>query len=42
MKAVTIIKHFDILDYITSILTSGFIHDIIGPFGFQEVEKAFH
>ena len=42
METVTIIKHFDIPDYVTSCLISGFINDISDPFGFKGVEKAFH
>ncbi len=42
METVTIIKHFDIPDYITSGLVSGFVNDICDPFGFKGVEKTFH
>ncbi len=42
METVTIIKHFDIPDYVISSLVSGFIYGISGPFGFQGVEKTFH
>ena len=42
METVTVIKHFDIPDYVTSGLVSGFINDISDPFGFQGMEKAFY
>ena len=42
MEAVTVIKHFNILDHITSGVVSGSINDIRDPFGFKGVKKAFH
>ena len=42
MEAVTVIKHFNIPDHITSGVVSGSINDIRGPFGFKGVEKTFH
>ncbi len=38
----TVIKHFDIPDHVTSGLISGFINVISDPFGFKGVEKTFH
>ena len=42
METVTIIKHFDIPDYVTPGIVPGSINDIRGPFGFKGVEKTFH
>jgi hypothetical protein len=42
METVTIIKHFDIPDYITSGLVSCSVNDICDPFGFKGVKKTFH
>ncbi len=42
METVTIIKHFDIPDYVTPGIVPGFINDIRGPFGFKRVKKTFH
>ena len=42
MEPVTIIKHFDVPDYVTSGFVSGSINDIRDPFGFKGVKKTFH
>ena len=42
METMTVIKHFDIPDHVTSGLISGFINDIGDPFGFEGVKKAFN
>ena len=42
METVTVIKHFNISDYVTSGIIPGFINDIRDPFGFKGVKKTFH
>ena len=42
MDTVTVIKHFNIPDYVTSGTVPGSINDIRDPFGFKKVEKIFH
>ena len=42
METVTIIKHFDISDYVVSGLIPGFIKDIRDPFCFKRVKKTFN
>ena len=42
METVTVMKHFDMPDHVTSGLVPGSINDISDPFGFQGMEKTFH
>ena len=42
METMTVIKHFDIPDHVTSGLLSGCIYDIRYPFRFEGVKKAFN
>ena len=39
METMAIIKHFDVLNHITSRLIPGAINDVSGPFGFQAVRR---
>jgi len=42
METVTVIKHFNIPDHVTSGLVPGSINDISNPFGFKGVKKTLH
>jgi hypothetical protein len=42
METVTVIKHFNVPDYITSGIIPGSINDIRYPFGFKRMKKTFH
>ena len=42
METMTIIKHFNILDHVTSGFVLGLINDVSDPLGFKRVKKAFH
>lgn len=42
MESVTVIKHFDIVDLISSGFVPCSINDISDPFGFKGVKRTFH
>jgi hypothetical protein len=42
METVTVIKHFNIADYVTFGIIPGFVNDINSPFSFRGVKKTFH
>lgn len=42
METVTVIKHFNIPDYVTPGIVPGSIIDINDPFGFKGVKYTFH
>ena len=42
METMTVIKHFNILDHVTSGFVPGLINDVSDPLGFKRVEKAFY
>jgi hypothetical protein len=42
METVTVIKHFNIADYLTPGIIPGLINGIRYPFGFKGMKKTFH
>ena len=42
MEPVTVIKHFNVPDYVTFGTVPGFINDSRDPFGFKRMKKTFH
>jgi hypothetical protein len=42
MQTIAVIKHLDVMDYITSRIAPGKINYLSSPFGFQTVKEILH